>query len=74
MNEIKRKTKIISLKEVIGENHILRVWFNKRFNTTNPEAEKPSYFAEWVQRWRSGRITSYMDSESKRIWHTLSHS
>jgi hypothetical protein len=46
-----------------------REFFIKRFKT-KPEND-PIYFEEWKMRFRSGHPESWMDKESKKVYHSL---
>jgi hypothetical protein len=46
-----------------------REFFKKRFNK-QPESD-PVYFEEWKMRFRSGHPESWMDKESKKVYHSL---
>lgn len=45
---------------------LVEQWFEKRFGRT--KNDDPSYFQEWVQRFKSGNYRSAMDSESRKVW------
>lgn len=47
---------------------IVRRWFETRFAKRDFDG---SYFQEWIERFETGHPWTYMDQESRQIYHKI---
>jgi len=64
------KAKVLETRSFSATPREIRDWFIMRFGKL-PEQD-PSYYQEWIQRFRKGTAVDRMDLESRRMYDKVS--